>query len=659
MKNILLILLLAVLLPNLSSAQKKTAQPLLTIDNEQFSLSDFMYVYNKNNSNSTTIDKKSVDEYLDLYINFRLKVKEAENRGMDTSKAFITELKGYRDQLARPYLTDKSVDEDILKEAYDRLQWDVRASHIMIAVPEDVSKNDTIAQEAYEKLINIRKQIMDGADFSEMARKYSDDPSANDMPATKYRGAHAGNGGDLGYFTVFYMVYPFETAAYTTNIGEISMPIRTQFGYHIILVTDKIPELGKVEVKHINVKPANNSPEANAAAKSKIDEIAAKIKAGQITFEEAAKTYSDDKGSAEKDGLLPAFEVSRMVPEFIKTISTLKVDEVSMPVDTEYGWHLIKLVRLIKTPSYEEYLPTLQSKVARDSRSNHSRESAIEKFKTEFGFKEYSKNLTTFYNVVDSSIFTNSWTADKASGLNKTMFVLDKKKFTQQDFAKYMEANLTMKKKGTIRYFTDKIYTNWVEMTVLNYKDSQLESQYIDFNMLVKEYHDGILLFAISDDEVWGKAIRDTVGIEEFYQANKANYQWKERVDATIYKCGSDSIAQLVKGWLKEGLSLDTLIKMANKNSALNLHFEKGKFEQESNSIIDQVNHVQGISNILKIESSYVVVDIHEILPPQVKSLNETRGLITADYQNFLEEKWIEKLHKDHTIVVNRELLTQ
>lgn len=660
MKNINRLLALFLLVPVLAFAQKaKDTPPLLTIDGEAFSLEEFLYVYNKNNNNTSTIDKKSINEYLDLYVNFRLKVKEAEDRGMDTTEAFVNELAGYRNELARPYLTDKSVDENVLKEAYERLQWNIRASHIMVAVPEDVSDNDSVAEAAYNKLVNIRKEVLEGKEFSEMAKKHSDDPSARDMPASRYRGAKKGNGGDLGYFTAFYMVYPFESAVYNTNVGDVSMPIRTQFGYHIIKVTDKIPALGKIQVKHINVKPHGPTESADRQAKTKIDEIAAKIASGEFSFEQAAQQFSDDKGSAPKEGLLPPFEVSKMVPEFIKAISALEIGAVSTPVKTDYGWHLIKLVSLEKVPAYEEYAPTLKTKVARDSRSNKSRESAIAKFKAEFGFKEYAKNLTSFYSAVDSSIYTNTWTSDKAAEYSKVLFKLEKSKYTQQDFAVYVQAHQVMKKKGTIRYFTDKLYQKWVEEVVLDYKDSKLESQNLDFRMLVQEYHDGILLFAISDEEVWGKAIRDTAGLEEFHKANADKYQWKERVEATLYKCGNDSIAQLVVGWLEQGLELDSINKLANQGSALNLHFEKGKYEPETNNLIDQLKKEKGVSPVIKNGNAYVVVEVHDILEPQNKSLNEARGLITADYQNYLEKQWIEQLNKDHEVQINRALLEQ
>ncbi len=657
MNKILFAFATFILMSNISFAQKSNDKTILTIDGQEFTLGEFMYVYNKNNTNSSDTASKNINDYMNLYVNFRLKVKEAEDNGMDTSAAFIKELAGYRTQLAKPYLTDKSVDEVILKEAYQRLKWDIRASHIMIAVPEGASDNDSISIAAYKKLVNIRKKILAGADFAEMAKKYSDDPSAKDHAAGRNRGATKGNGGDLGYFTAFYMVYPFETAAYNTPVGDICMPVRTKFGYHIIKVTDKIPELGKIEVKHINIKPSNPTEEADKKAKEKIMEIEAKIKSGNISFEEAAKLYSDDRGSADNGGLLPAFEVSRMVPEFIESISKLKINEVSGPVKTNYGWHLIKLVKLIKIPSYENYLSTLKTKVARDSRSNRSKEAAIDKFKKEYSFKEYPKALINFYNAIDSTIYNNTWKADKAASFNKVLFKLDGKKYTQHDFAKFVEENQRMKKKGTKRFIIDLLYNRWVDNTVMEYKDSKLEEENNDFKMLMQEYHDGILLFSISDEKVWGKAVKDTIGLQKFYNANMSKYQWKQRTDAVIYKCSSDSMAKLVTKWLDEGLKIDSIIKLANKNSSLNLHFARGKYEPGTNEIIDQVKKQVGISNIINIGKAYFVVDIKEILPVQPKSIDEARGLITADYQNYLEKKWIEKLRKEHTVIINNDLL--
>jgi len=636
-------------------AQKKSKDPvLLTIDDQGFTVSEFMYGFKKNNVKGAVMDQKSLDDYLELFINFRLKVKEAEDLGLDTMPEFTREFLGYRAELAQPYLTDKSEDELILKEAYDRLQYDVRASHIMISLPENVADNDSVAQIAYKKLMNIRKQAMAGADFSDLARKYSDDPSARDMAGNNRQPARKGNGGDLGYFTAFFMVYPFETAAYETPAGEISEPIRTRYGYHIIKVTDKIPALGNIHVAHINVKVVDGD---TAAAQKKVEEVLSEIKSGKLTFEEAANKYSDDKGSAVKGGELPWFEVSRMVPSFISAISKLNEGQISEPVETEYGFHIIKLLELKKVPPYKSYVSELRKKVKRDSRSNVGREAAIAEFKKEFKFKEYSKAMEEFYSVVDSSIFFKQWSADKASSLKAVLFKLDKKPYTQQDFAKYLEQNQASAQNGTIRFYVNKIYKKWVDNIVINYKDSKLEEQNFEFKMLVNEYHDGILTFSMSEREVWGKAIKDTLGLEKYYEAHKSDYMWKERVDAVMYKCTNDSVAKVVRGYLEQGLELDSIMSLSNKNSSLNLGFEKGKYEEGRNAVIDQLDKKVGISDDIKANNSTLVVVIKEVIPAQNKKLDEARGLITADYQNYLEKEWLKELHKKHSVKVDQEVL--
>jgi peptidyl-prolyl cis-trans isomerase SurA len=654
--RIILIFVSLMLFSNINLwAQKKSKDPvLLSVDDQNFTVSEFLYGYQKNNAKGAVMDQKSLQDYMELYINFRLKVKEAEDLGLDTAADFTRELAGYRAQLAQPYLTDKSEDSLIYKEAYDRLQYDIRASHIMIAIPENVADNDSIAMAAYKKLQGLRKQANGGADFAELAKKYSDDPSARDMKASRNQPARKGNGGDLGYFTAFYMVYPFETAAYNTAVGEISEPIRTRYGYHIIKVTDKIPALGNIHVAHINVKPIKGD---TAAAKKKIEEVLAQINSKSISFEDAAAKYSDDRGSAEKGGELPWFEVSRMVPEFIAAISKLQPQQISLPVQTEYGWHIIKLLETKTIPSYRQYLPELKNKVARDSRSNLGREAAIAEFKKEFKFKEYRKAMDQFYTVVDSSIFFQQWSAEKAASLNAVLFKLDGKKYYQKDFAKYLEQHQASLKKGTIKFYVNKIYKNWVDNIVVNYKDSKLEDQNFDFKMLVNEYHDGILIFTLSDREVWGKAIKDTSGLETFYEANKDKYMWKERVDAVIYKCSNDSVAKEVRSMLDKGLKLDSIMKIANKNSSLSLGFERGKYEKGTNAIIDQVEKKKGISDNMKINNSTIIVVINEILPVQNKKLDEAKGLITADYQNYLETAWIKRLHEEHKVVVYDEVL--
>ncbi len=323
------LLMAAALCPGYLAAQDASSPVLMTIAGTPVTKAEFEKVYRKNNSKEGAYDMKDVREYLELYINYKLKVKEAEEEKLDTSQTFINELKGYRKQLAQPYMTDKEVSEGLIQEAYDRMQQDVRASHILLNLSPDALPKDTLA--VYNRAIKIRDMILKGADFEKMARDSSNDQSAKE------------NGGDLGYFTGMQMVYPFETAAYTTKPGQISMPVRTKFGYHIIKVMDVREAQGEIKVAHIMIKSASTSPDSvTKQAQSKIDEIYQKLNAGE-KFEDLAAKFSDDKGSAKNGGVLPPFGTGRMVPEFEKAAFGLKKDnDFSAPVKTSYGWHIIQ-----------------------------------------------------------------------------------------------------------------------------------------------------------------------------------------------------------------------------------------------------------------------------------------------------------------------------
>jgi len=665
-------------------AQKDNNAVLMTIAGEKITKSEFLNVYNKNNLKKDVIDKKSLEEYLDLYINFKLKVKEAESLGLDTAVSFITELAGYRKQLAQPYLTDKEVNDNLLQEAYDRMQWDIRASHILVKVAINAAPKDTLI--AYNKIMGIRNRIIKGESFAKVAAEMSEDPSAKEQAASKNRSYVKGNEGDLGYFTVLDLVYTFETAAYNTGVGKISMPVRTDFGYHLVKVTDKKPAMGKVQVAHILITiPANSTADDSAKYKSKIHEVYNKIKTDS-SFENMAKQYSDDKASAAKGGVIPWFGVNRMVPEFIETISKLKnKSDISEPVQTMYGWHIIKLVDRKGIASLDSIKPELKTKIAKDSRSGKSKDAMISKIKEEYNFREDLKALADFYKVVNDSISLGKWNIEKAKDLNKSLFSFlglpfmeadEKDKngniitwrksffdktitYTQQDFAKYLASHLSVSKtKEDSSVYVRKMYKQYVDEMAMNYEDSKLESKYPEFKSLMKEYRDGILLFEHTDEKVWSKAVKDTVGLKSFYEKNKNNYLWDDRLDATIYTCANAKIAKTTRNFVKKGkLTNDEILKQINKDSQLNLKIESGKYLKKDNVIIDAISWAPGITNDIN-GSSVVFVKVNRIIPKEPKTLAEARGLITADYQTFLEKEWISELKKKYPVDVNMEVFS-
>ena len=491
---------------------KTPADPvLLTVAGDNIARSEFDRVFRKNNNKDSTYDEKAVREYLDLYINYKLKVKEAEAQKLDTSETFITELSGYRKQLAQPYLTDKDVSESLIKEAYERLKKDVHASHILIKVETDALPKDTLA--AYNRILKIRDLIMKGADFAKVARDSSTDPSAKD------------NGGDLGYFTGMQMVYPFETAAYNTKPGQISMPVRTRFGYHIIKVMDTRAAQGEMHVAHIMIKLAKEASDSSATvAEKRIAEAYSKLQKG-VPFDTIVNQYSDDKSSSKKGGELAWFGTGRMVPEFEHAAFDLKKDgDYSQPVRTPYGWHIIKRLEKREVPAFEDKKGELKQAIMRDSRNDMSKTSMVNKIKKDYQFKEVAKAKEEFINSLDTNLLEGSWDLNKADKFNKVLFTLTdgatNKTYTQQDFAKYVSTHQSKRTNSTPQVVGNELYNSFTTESLLAFEESKLDSKYVDFSNLMKEYRDGILLFDLTDQMVWSKAVKDTAGLKEFHDKN-------------------------------------------------------------------------------------------------------------------------------------------
>ncbi len=629
---------------------------LFTVGNEEITKSEFLKIFNKNNIKGEPLTKMAIEEYLELYINFKLKVKEAEALGLDTLKSFKDELAGYRAQLAQPYFVDKKTDSLLIREAYDRMLWDLRASHIFVKLDPDALPEDTL--EKYNHIMSLRKRIMKGESFEKVAIQASEDPTARDQEATDNHPFFKGNAGDLGYFTVFDLVYPFETAAYNLKIGEVSMPVRTEIGYHLIKLYDRKKALGKVQVAHILI----SIPQG----KSKSDSIKYKIKADSIyhailngaDFAEMAKKFSDDKGSSSNGGVLPWFGCFRMIPEFIIAVSDLKnKGDMPKPVLTDYGWHIITLVDKKEIGSFEEELPDIKNRIQRDSRSEKSRQVVINRIKKEYGFYENKDALKDFYKIVNDSVFKGKWDINLAAGLNKIMFSIDDKSYNQQDFAKHLNIMQKSARQQNIISFINNTYKNWVDEKCIEYEDQNLENKYPDFKDLMKEYRDGILLFNITDQKVWTKAVKDTTGLKSFYEMNKYKYMWQNRVDASIYTCANEKVAKTVKKLVKKGISNDSIMKKINVDTPVLIEIKSGKFQKGDNPVIDNIEWKKGITPFKNIDGKVVFVNIKNVLPAQPKELKEIKGLITAEYQKKLDEEWIKELRGKYKYTVNYEVL--
>ena len=619
-----------------------SAQDVLTISGDKISLGEFENVFYKNNSN-TEITKDYLDEYMDLFINFKLKVREAKELGLDTNPSFISELEGYRKQLAKPYLKNNEFDDPMLIEAYERMQQDVNASHILIAVEEKATNKEK--KEAYNKALEIRNSIIEGkVSFSEAAKINSDDKSA------------VRNGGKLGYFTAFMMVYDFETAAYQTKIGDISMPIKTKYGYHLIKVNNRRDAVGTVKVAHIMFKTGSHTDRKIIdEANNKINDVIELLKNGE-GFADLAERFSEDRSTAVKGGVLPEFGVGKMVADFEKVAFSLNKDgDISDPFLTDYGWHIVKLIEKKPIPPFSDIESELKRMIQKDSRNELSQQAFYNKLHKTYKVINRASEYASFRKKTALKVEKGAFVISSVN--NSTLLTIDGFAISVNDFAKYIVAN-----QSQVDRDIDQMYIDFVNARLLAYEESKLEDKYPEYRALLQEYREGILLFDLMNKKVWTKAVEDTVAQQAFFSANRASYVWPDRVDATIYTCINLETAKKVKRNIykrNRGQITDAeILELVNTNTSLSLKIDRKRFSNGENEYIDNINLKLGIANDIILEDgSYVLINIHELLAEEFKQLNETRGKVIADFQKVLEHEWLVNLKSKYSVKINKDAL--
>ncbi|MCC7301927.1 MAG: peptidylprolyl isomerase [Bacteroidia bacterium] len=637
---------LFVILTGLSLAAQNNSgeQILMTVGGDAVTVREFENVYKKNPAANTT-DQKSLEEYLELFINFKLKVREAKTLGMDTTIGFKNELNGYRKQLSQPYLTDTLITDKLLKEAYDRMQFHLGCSHILIKVDPNALPKDTMA--AYLKIMKIRDRIVKGKEnFGKLAEQVSEDPYAK------------GNLGSLGYFTALAgFVYPFESGAYNAKVGEVTMPVRTQFGYHLILVTEKVAHVD-IYTSHIMIKLSKTSTKEDSLnAKKKIDEIYEKLKNG-ADWNELCKQFSDDNGTKSRGGELPALSMSSNFPQEFKAAAMKlgKDGDFSPPFTTRFGWHVVKRNSAKTLPPFADMKNDLKSRVAKDMRSNTGRDALIGKIKNWYGFKESKMNLPELKKMLDSTVFTGKWTSEKCTKMVKPLFILDGKTYTQFDLAKYIETHMVVKNKTDLELFLNTMYKTWVEESLVAYEETKLEQKYPKFKSLMEEYRDGILLFDLTDKKVWSKAVKDTAGLRKYYEANKGKWLWDERADVSTWSCKDAKVAGAVKKLLAKGVSEKDILAKMNKKVKDNVTVTTKIYMKGENATVD-ANWTPGVTKDQTESGRVVFMNVNKLVKPTPKSLAECKGLVTADYQTHLEKEWLAELKGKYKVEVNKDVL--
>lgn len=651
MKKQIFILTVALVFSSALLAQKKSAT-VLNIEGEKVSKNEFLSVYNKNNIEQDN-SREALKEYLDLFINYKLKVKEAELLGYDTLSNLQQELQGYRKQLAEPYLIDEEVNKALMDEAYGRMQYDVRAGHILFRVDATASAEDTL--KAYNKALEVVEKIKNGASFEDMAVEFSEDPSARDR--NQKGRIIPGNKGDLGYFSVFDMVYPFESAVYSMEVGDVSAPVRTRFGYHLIKLKDKKDALGEAKVAHILVllTHAKNAQDS-ANAKARIDEVYQKLQEGK-DFAELTKEYSDDKASARIGGELPWFGPNRMIPAFVEATYTLKEKEAfSKPFLTRFGWHVIKLMDKKPIDSFDDSKEEIKKNISKNDRANKSKKSLVAKIRKENKAKVNQDNALAIMEVIDSTIFTKNWSADTAKAYTAEVFSIGKDSYNQYDFAQYVVKNQKRQQQVDIPMYLNTQLEGFIEEKTIAYEDSQLENKYPEFKALMKEYRDGILLFELTNDMVWNKAIEDTTGLKAFHSKHAKDYMWEQRANAKIITVLNEDFMEQARQLAAEGKSKQEIELAINDSTSKYVIVREGKYEKDANDYIKSIDWKEGLSEVEMLNKRKFFVYIENFVEPEQKTLAEAKGLITADYQNYLEKNWIEQLRSKYSFKVKKKV---
>jgi len=615
---------------------------LMEIEGDTVSAGAFWKVFNKNNFKQELPTQKALTEYFDLYQKFKLKVKEAENLGLDTTRKFKTEIAGYQQQLAKSYLTDKSVTKGLIKEAYNRSKWELKASHILINIKYHALPSDTV--EAYNKAKNILNLARTGHDFDSLAIKYSDDPSAKD------------NKGNLGYFSSFRMLYPFESGAFNTEVGKVSNLVRTRFGYHIIKVKDKRETAGSIRVAHIMVVLNDKmSAEEKAAKGSKINEVYEQLKGGE-SFDMLARKFSEHRSSAEKGGVLPWFSSNQYDVNFENAAFNIeKNGGFTVPVKTDFGWHIIKRLDRKDRESFEKMEMELRKKVARSDRASKSKDAVLERIKTTYDFKEKRnrKNLNWFYENGDSTMVSGTWKAPSKK-LKKKLFVFAGKKYRQKDFANYLEQRLNPRGGGDYRQLISFLYDSWIEELCFAHEESMLPLKNKEYVSLLKEYRDGIILFELTDQRVWSKAVEDTAGLNMFYEKNKENWMWGKRVRGELYTCSEEKFALQVQELLRAGADVVEVLEKVNKGTQLNIRVENVYSDAAKKPALKGIDLKVGISEVKNDNASYLVLKVDEVFAPAPKELLTVKGLVAADYQDELMKEWLKELNAKYRLTFNK-----
>ena len=625
-------------------AQNNTSEVLFTINNNGYNTDEFTRIYKKNLDLVKDDSQKDLKQYLELFIGYKLKVNKAYKMGLQNGPQYQQELKSYRNQLAKNYFNDTKITQELIEEAYSRLQKEIKASHILVLVDENAAPEDTL--KAYKKMEDLYKKATSGADFQNLAVQFSEDPSAKD------------NKGDLGYFTAFRMVYQFENAAYNTPKGKTSKIFRTRYGYHILNVEDVRSNRGEITVAHIMILKSKPE-ESDKDPEKTISEIYQKIQQGE-KFEDLAKQFSEDKSSAPKGGVLNKFGSGQLSSEEFETtaFSLENAGDISKPFKSDFGWHIIKLIAKHPFKSMDEMKSELETKIGKDDRSKKITASLNEKLKKKYTFKTDTKQYALIAKLVTNDFYESKWALPINAKIYKApLLTINSKNIEGRTFLDFIEKQQKSGiKTKPLAKLVEGLYNTFIDEQLTAYYDENLEIEFSDFAHVMEEYRDGLLLFDLMEKEIWERAKTDTIGLNKFYDEHKMEHMWKNRVEVTIVSSTKEDVIKKALSMLKKNTKPQAIKDKLNSDNVINVMTNNGVFEEGSDALPKSMPYTTGISKIFKEGEYYFVTKVDKIIPAIEKTIEECKGKLVNDYQQYLEQNWVSDLKSEFTIKINQEV---
>lgn len=610
---------------------------LMKVNGKPVTLSEFEYMYHKNNQQQ--VAQQPLEKYLDMFTTYKLKVADAVAEGIDTTEAFTKEYNGYRNELAMPFLRDTAAEESMRKAIYEHMKTNVLASHIMLPLGKDIDENNRFEA----RLDSIRNLALAGQPFDSLALKNSVDPSVRR------------NNGSMGYVSVGRFPYQFEDACYETPVGEISKPFRTDYGWHIVKVYGTRPDAGEVLVKHIlRLYPQGADETAKAKVKARMDSIYTLLKGG-ADFSELAKKESEDPGSARQGGQLPYFGRGRMVPQFEKVSFELKNGELSEPFETQYGIHIVQKIDSRQIGSYAETRDQLTGYV--QQRGNVAMDAKVEQLEKQYKLKINDKTVESLKKMAVTDSINDTYKA-KIASMNDELFRIGSKKYPVSSLSQKLEP---LKRVGGSQaaFVIDTRVKELARETVIEMEKENLEHNNAEFGNLVREYRDGMLLFEVSNRKVWEKASTDNDGLAKYFEANRTKYRWDSpKYKGYLVETTGDSISKLAKATIATA-DRDSVIAELRKAYGKDLKITRVLTAKGENAKVD--SEVFGTAKVTAAEKDrykdYFVFGGKLIAKPE--DVNDVRGLVVADYQDYLEKQWVEQLKQQYPVEIDRKVLKQ